>query len=285
MDAGNLTKASELLDLPKSNLSRRIKNLEIELKVSLFHRHQRAITLSENGRLFYPRTQPLLADFDSVIEDMTHDSLELNGHLRLQLLPLPGVDVFEKSVFKFMEKHPKVHIEIIINADDRNLIKDNIDIAIRIGKQLENSSLIARPLKTITMGYYASPNYLEKYGHPHTEDELKQHNFIIQRMPDGKLARQFPLSNGQTFQAKGKLVVNDIALITSACIKHQGIIYHPNHLAKPEVEKGKLVHLLTKTDSIKYTGWLVYPNRSSLSRAAKALIEFIYKEVEPLVIE
>ncbi|NAW68472.1 helix-turn-helix domain-containing protein, partial [Vibrio sp. V28_P6S34P95] len=56
VDAGNLTKASELLDLPKSNLSRRIKNLEIELKVSLFHRHQRAITLSENGRLFYQRT-------------------------------------------------------------------------------------------------------------------------------------------------------------------------------------------------------------------------------------
>ncbi|MEI8634834.1 LysR family transcriptional regulator [Vibrio sp. PP-XX7] len=75
VDAGNLTKASELLDLPKSNLSRRLKNLEMELKVDLFHRHRRAMTLSENGRQFYERTKPIIIELETVIETMVETSL------------------------------------------------------------------------------------------------------------------------------------------------------------------------------------------------------------------
>ncbi|WP_432460058.1 MULTISPECIES: LysR family transcriptional regulator [unclassified Agarivorans] len=285
VDSGNLTKASELLDLPKSNLSRRLKNLETELKVKLFHRHQRSIALSENGRQFYQRTKPIIIELESTIEDMVHESYELSGHLRLQLLPLPGISVFENIIFEFMELHPKVHLEIITSADERNLIEHNIDVALRIGDRLEDSSLMARALQTISMGYYASPEYLTKYGHPRSEEELKQHQFIIQRMPNGKLAKQFPLSKGKFFEAKGRLIVNDIALVTHACIKHQGVVCQPNHLVKPEVEEGLLVHLLPETNSIVSTGWLVYPNRSSLSRAARALIDFLYHEINKLSIE
>ncbi|MGY5450471.1 LysR family transcriptional regulator [Agarivorans sp. MS3-6] len=286
VDSGNLTKASERLDLPKSNLSRRLKNLEDELTVDLFHRHQRTMTLSENGRQFYQRTKPLIFELETTIEEMTTESPELSGYLRIQLLPLPGNHKFEDIIFRFMALHPKVHIEIITSADERDLIEHNIDVAFRIGKRLDDSNLIARPLKTVPFGYYASPEYLAKQGGlPQTEQELTQHRFIISRLPNGKLAKQLPLSKGHSFEAKGRLVVNHEALLLHACLEHQGVSYVPAHITQQAVQQGQLVHLLPEMDALTTTGWLVYPTKASLSMAAKALIEFLFEGIEGLTLE
>ncbi|MEI8634833.1 LysR substrate-binding domain-containing protein [Vibrio sp. PP-XX7] len=83
------------------------------------------------------------------------------------------MDVFERIIFKFMELHPKVHIEVITSADEKNLIEHNIDVALRVGERLEDSQLIARQLKSVTLGYYASPDYLARYGYPRTEEEVE----------------------------------------------------------------------------------------------------------------
>ncbi len=280
VDAGNLTKASELLDLPKSNLSRRLKNLENELQVKLFHRDHREITLSENGRLFYQRSKAIINELEFTVEAMVNESIELNAQLRVHLLPLPGIEQFENIIFHFMEMHPKVAIEIITSSDERNLIEHNIDVALRIGERLEDSSLIARPLKTVTFGYYASPEYLAKHGTPRSEEELMQHQFIIHRQPNGKLAKRFPLCNGRSFEAKGRLVVNDFSLLIRACLEHQGLMYQPRTLVESELAKGKLVHLLPETDSQAGRGWMVYPTRASLSPAARALIDYLVKEAD-----
>ncbi|MEI8634832.1 hypothetical protein P4S72_27765 [Vibrio sp. PP-XX7] len=96
---------------------------------------------------------------------------------------------------------------------------------------------------------------------------MKQHNFIIQRMANGKLAKHFPLSNGRSFEAKGKLIVNNVALVTHACLMHQGIMYQPNHIARPDVEQGKLVHLfLKRIHGQAQAGWFTNPRQSDDGR-------------------
>ncbi|GGA97493.1 LysR family transcriptional regulator [Agarivorans gilvus] len=285
VDAGNLTKASELLDLPKSNLSRRLKNLENELQVKLFHRDHREITLSKNGRLFYQRSKSIINELEFTVESLVKESVELSAQLRVHLLPLPGIDLFENIIFRFMEMHPKVAIEIITSSDERDLIEHNIDVALRVGASLEDSNLIARQLKTVKFGYYASPEYLAIHGIPRTEEELMQHQFIIHRQPNGKLAKRFPLCQGRSFEAKGRLIVNDFSMLVRACLGNQGLVYQPHRLVEAEVDKGHLVHLLPETDSRAGSGWLVYPTRTSLSPAARALIDYLVKEVDHIFIE
>ena len=52
VESKSLVKAASALDLPKSNISRRLKHLESEIGVSLFRREPRALILTEAGETF-----------------------------------------------------------------------------------------------------------------------------------------------------------------------------------------------------------------------------------------
>jgi len=69
VESGGLVRASELLDLPKSNLSRRLKTLETELGIDLFHRQHKTIVISDNGRRFYQSSKRFVNQFESEIQD------------------------------------------------------------------------------------------------------------------------------------------------------------------------------------------------------------------------
>ncbi len=53
VQAGSLTRAAELLDVPKSHLSRHLTELENSLGTTLMDRGRRGIVLNELGRRFF----------------------------------------------------------------------------------------------------------------------------------------------------------------------------------------------------------------------------------------
>lgn len=44
-------------------------------------------------------------------------------------------------IFKFMALYPKVSVEILTGGDDKNLIEQHIDVAIRFSETLKDSEL------------------------------------------------------------------------------------------------------------------------------------------------
>ena len=52
-EAGSFTSATVILNLSQSAISRQIQSLEDDLKVKLFERHARGLTLTENGEYVY----------------------------------------------------------------------------------------------------------------------------------------------------------------------------------------------------------------------------------------
>lgn len=74
VDTGSLIRASEIFDLPKSNVSRRIKALEEELNILLFHRQNRAMQLSDVGAKFYDTTKIMLSELEANIQDISAPS-------------------------------------------------------------------------------------------------------------------------------------------------------------------------------------------------------------------
>lgn len=61
VETGSLVEAADILNLPKSTLSRRLQSLEDELNVKLFHRQSRTMTLTASGSHFYDKTTGMLA--------------------------------------------------------------------------------------------------------------------------------------------------------------------------------------------------------------------------------
>lgn len=280
VDAGSLIRASEIFDLPKSNLSRRIKALEEELQIQLFHRHNRSMQLTEAGEKFYERTKAIMSELELSIQEITAPTYELSGHLRVQILPLPGIIDLGRAIFKFMDLYPKVTVEIITGSVETDLIENHIDVAFRIGDKLEDSSLIARPFLSASFGYYATPSYIAKNGMPKKPEDMINHNFIRFRYPNGHLYTKMPLGQDKIIEGSGNLIMNSVPLIVEACLQDRGIILLPEPLADYYIERGMLVRLFADIEPSMSYGWLVYPSRKYLSLTVRTFIDFMLTEAE-----
>ncbi|QIZ76638.1 LysR family transcriptional regulator [Ferrimonas lipolytica] len=274
VDSSSLVRAAELLNLPKSNVSRRIKALEQEIDTHLFHRSARALKLTEKGQLFYSETKAMVSQLDGLLERLSHNQYELSGHLRIQVLPLPEVLNLTDLVHQFMELHPKVTVEIITSSHESNLIENHIDVALRIGRQLEDSTLIARPVNEVIFGCYASPSYLANIPMPTKVADLEQLQVIRWRLPNGKLARDFYQGNLR-FNTPSRLTVNHPEHLIQAAVKGKGLIMYPKHLVANLVSSGELVEILPEKLPLTSFSWLVYPTKKSLSNTATKLVEYI----------
>ena len=274
VESGSLVKASGLLDLPKSNLSRRLKTLEQALGMELFHRQHKAIVMTDNGRRFYQSSKTFIDQLESEIQDMSSDTFEHSGHIRVQILALPDNQNIANIITGFMRLHPKVTIEIISSSTEFDLIENNVDIGFRIGYQLENVDLIARKLVSVDLGFFASPEYLEKHGTPNTANDLENHEFILFRKFNGKVDNKIHIG-GQEFTISGRLTLNDMVLMKQSCLDHQGIIFIAEIAMQEELKTGKVVKLLPDLPNNQGHGWLLYPRRKTLSPQSKALINYI----------
>jgi DNA-binding transcriptional LysR family regulator len=281
VETGSIIRAAEILNLPKSNLSRRLKGLEDELKILLFHRQSRSMQLTHSGTDFYEKTKPILNELEKSIQDVTAPNYEISGHLRLHMLPLPEPKEIGRLIFKFMDLYPKVSMEILTSGEDKNLIEQHIDVAIRISETLKDSDLIARPFQSSTFSFYASSDYIERNGAPTSPADMQNHNVIRYRFPDGRIYNKIPLGErDEMVEANGNLVMDNGILIIQACLLGKGICFMPDYLAAEHLESGDLVRVLDDYRPVVKYNWLVYPSRNYLSLTTRTFIDFMLAEGE-----
>ena len=280
VDAGSLVHASEIFDLPKSNISRRIKALEEELNIQLFHRQNRSMQLTDSGIKFYDKSKIMLDKLEVDLQEICNSNHDISGHLRIQLLPLPNQLEVGKKIFQFMDKYPKISIEVVNSSEDKNLIENHIDVAMRIGEQLTDSSLIARPFNKATFGFYSTPLYIEENGCPVTVEDLKKLNVIRYRFPNGRIYSSLPFGKEKLVEVSGNLIVNSVALLIEACLQNRGIIFIPEKVASFYVEKGLLTRLFSDIEPAINYAWLVYPSRKHLSLAARIFIDYMFQDID-----
>ncbi|MCQ1058995.1 LysR family transcriptional regulator [Photobacterium sp. ZSDE20] len=203
VEFGSLTETAKWLDLPKSNISRRIKQLETDLNTKLFHRHSRHITLTAAGNKFYRSSLPIMEQLDSTISQLQSPDRELSGKLKIMISPI--MMNIGKMVFDFMKLHPNVEVEIISSPYEQDLVKNDIDVAFRLAAEVTEENLVGREIGREVYGLFASPHYLSKHGEPKTLDMLSHHPLITYRFSNGQVYNKLPLDNGQYIQLKSGL--------------------------------------------------------------------------------
>ena len=78
-DASSFTKASTILNLSQSAISRQIQGLESDLKVQLFERHARGLVLTENGEYLFKSAHEVISKLKDVesnfIDSLSQDNM------------------------------------------------------------------------------------------------------------------------------------------------------------------------------------------------------------------
>ncbi|MCX7257933.1 MAG: LysR substrate-binding domain-containing protein [Polaromonas sp.] len=120
-DFGGISRAAEQLHRVPSNISTRVKNLEAQLGVALFHRQSGKLTLSAEGLLLLDYAQRLL-------QLSTEATLALRsgtprGTLRLGTSESTAATRLPSLLSRYHRHFPEVHIELVTGTSGALLVK------------------------------------------------------------------------------------------------------------------------------------------------------------------
>ncbi|TVL13803.1 LysR family transcriptional regulator [Shewanella xiamenensis] len=280
-ETGSLIEAADLLNLPKSTVSRRLQALEDELNIKLFHRQSRSMTLTSAGSHFYQRSQNILAQLDETLFEMTNEDAEISGHLRIQMFPIHSMNVLMQAIFRFMDLHPKLTVEVISSAESVDMVKNNLDVAFVVEPALDTLDLVVRPIFTTDLRFYASPQYLVQHGMPQTPQEIESHNVALFRLSNGKIFNELWIGAEQEVRVRGNFCSNSVEVAVEFALQGRGIVYAPAEVVADFVASGQLITLLPEIESHPGECYLAYPSRRYVSLASRRFIDFIIKELAP----
>lgn len=285
MDHGTISAAAVALGTTPSVLSRAVARLEARLGVQLMRRTTRRISVTEAGLAYLEQARGafgLLAEAERAAQGQGD---ELSGTVRLSVpttyahYRLPGL------LQPFMERHPKVMIELSIANRNVDLVSEGYDMAIRLG-ELPDSGLAARKLEDARLCLVAAPAYLARAGTPRSIADLAAHACLPFVMPStGKLAPWLLRGDGRDIDwvpPARMRVTDDVLGVVSLAQQGLGICQTYEFIAEERLARGELVALLPANSGRVRAFSLIYPPHRSLPAACRALIDAIARDtLEP----
>lgn len=112
-ELGSLSKASDRLRIAQPALSRQIKMLEHELRVDLFVRNGRGMTLTSAGQLLLERTAGLVRQIEQVRDDLQSMNGTPSGVVVLGLVPTVSCALSASFAHRIVEQFPEISLRIV----------------------------------------------------------------------------------------------------------------------------------------------------------------------------
>jgi LysR family transcriptional regulator, regulator for bpeEF and oprC len=134
--------------------------------------------------------------------------------------------VFAPEIRGFLERYPKVTIELGCTDRAVDLVQAGVDCALR-GGQLPDSRLSARRVGDLRFVLCAAPHYIDQHGLPETPDQLVRHHQIGYVLASTGKVRPVTLTREARkveFDVPARFVTTDSAAATSAGLDGLGII-------------------------------------------------------------
>jgi len=288
VDTGSFAAAAEVLGLSQPGVSRSVARLEKRLGIRLFDRTTRVVTLTEEGRRFHERVMPLLAGLEDAAAAATASAgaTTVRGRLRVNIDPLFSGLILGPRLGTFLDAHRELRLELVTRDDLGDLIADGFDLAIRFGHP-PVSSLVARKLLETRIVTVASPGYLKRHGRPDSPQALDgdSHARIEFRDPDSGRPFQWEFHRGRKIvrlAAQGRLVVNDVGTLHSACSAGVGIAQVMAIAAATLLAQGRLIDLFPDWPDERFPLFALHPSRHHPPAKTRAFLDFVVSLVGPL---
>jgi DNA-binding transcriptional LysR family regulator len=277
--AGSFTEASGTLNLSQSAISRQIQSLEQTLKTSLFERHARGLSLTEDGEILFKTANEVIVYLKDVETSLMEKKNKPSGKLIVTTVVGFGSIWLTPRIKEFMDKYPEMEVEVIVTDKELDLSTREADVAVWM-RQPTQLSYIQKKLIDINYHIYGSPKYLEENGYPNTVKDLDKHKFIVygKGTPSPLSQTDWILKVGKKDSSKRKPVmrVNNIYSLLLAVESGVGLAALPDYMVQ---EKSTLVKVLPNVDGPKYEAHFVYPQSLKNVARVKSFRDFIFDKV------
>lgn len=174
---GSLSAAARDLAITQPTAGRHVEALEQALGYALFTRSQQGLRPTDASLELAPYAEALAATAAAMARHATGAPSEIAGVVRISASDVIGVEVLPPILAALQEQHPQLIIELSLSDAVEDLLRRDVDIAIRMTSPSQ-ASLVARKVGNIPLGLYAHRHYLERHGVPATPADLSQHRLV-----------------------------------------------------------------------------------------------------------
>jgi DNA-binding transcriptional LysR family regulator len=275
IESGSFSAAARLLDVGQPAVSKSIAQLEERLAVRLLLRSTRGLTPTEAGQAFYERAKRAIEEADEAELAARGSAGALSGRLRVSAaVTFARIHIIPRLP-SFLERHPDLNIDIILDDENIDLLEHGIDIALRMGV-LGDSTMTARRLTRGRRCVVGSPAWFAKAGEPRTPADLVSHQAIVYEQAGGGNAWSFKRGNTETSIAvAGRIRVNAAEGVRAAVLADMGVAITSEWMFAPEIASGAVKLVLADWELPSIDLWAVFPSGRMVTAKARAFVAWV----------
>lgn len=271
--------AGRRLGLTRAMVSKHIMQLEAKLDARLLHRSTRDVSLTEAGEAYLA---PCLATVEQAREAaraISPAGAALAGALRIQAPSGFGSAWLADAVARFSLRHPLLTPSLFVDDALLDPIRHGFDLTIRVGGIPDSSGLAMRRLAPCRGVLCASPAYLDKWGVPHTPEDLLAHQCLhFSHLTDGTSWHFTRAGERRTVRVNAGFTANNGLVLQQAAERGLGIVYNTTFLAWQKLIDGALLPVLPEWELPLNDLSALYPASRQLSPKVRSLVDFLVEE-------
>jgi DNA-binding transcriptional LysR family regulator len=276
VELGSFSAAASELGLKPSTLSKLVARLERSLAVKLLNRTTRRMSPTPEGELFVARCRRILAEMEDAETEVSRSRERPRGRLRMHVAVGFAMHQFAREMPRFLERHPEVQVDLVIEDRRVDIVKESLDISVRPWPP-ETTSLVVRKIFEFERVICASPAYLKRHGTPRTPEDLMRHRCMgVSSIPNyGQWLFQMP-SGPRAIEVNLSASINNADLVYRFALAGQGVARLNEFIVAEAIRDGRLVQVLADHHCPEHLTMLaIYPQeRHRLPRVA-AMLDFL----------
>jgi len=271
----SFTRAAVELGVSQPAVSLAIRQLELAIGQSLFHRQHRRIQLTEAGeRLF----NEVSISFERILQT----ALDISRKPPPALVTLSVSTAFANywvmpRLGELHQFHPGIDLRLQVVDKDSDLEHENVSLGIRRGRGnwpgYHSISIAREELLAV-----ASPAYLAKHGEPESVSDLMNHHFVHLEepfRPRPKWRDWFQAFNLSYIDNGEGLRLNDYALVLQAAMAGEGVAMGWRHVVDSLIESRLLQPVVADSWITGEEFHLIWSDKTTLSASAQQVRDWI----------
>ncbi len=270
-ESGSFTQASLRLNTSVANISRRVATLEERLKVKLLVRTTRKVSLTEAGQVYFQQCRVLVEGLEQAEQTVTQMQQTPQGKLKVTAPVTYGEQKIAPLLHQFLQQHEQLNLALVLTNQKLDLIEQGVDLAIRLG-QLDDSSFRAKKLSNRQLYVCATPEYLARFGVPHTLSELNKHQCLIGTYDHWRFKEH---GQSRSIRVKGNINCNSGIVLLDAALRGMGMVQLPDYYVSEHLASGALVEVLPSYRDDREGVWALYPHNRHLSAKVRLLVDYL----------
>lgn len=278
--------AARALGIPKSRISRHVRQLEESLDTRLLHRNTRHLALTEAGEAYLQHARAALDCMATAEAAVRRGHDVLQGAVTLSCSVGVAQFAVSRILPRFLAANPRVVVRQQVSNAYTDLIGDGVDMAIRGHvRLLPDSQLIQRQLAVVPWHLFAAPDYLQARGTPGAPADLEGHDALVLGWRPGGDSWSLQDAGGTTAFVPHhvRLRSDDMSTLRQAAVGGLGVVALPHYVCREEVAAGQLCRLLPGWTAGEPELSLLMPSRQGVPPQVEAMARFLREELPTVV--